>query len=48
MSAQEQRIMSVKGHHERTIKLQTSMHLPSSVVVADVLFFVLFLRRLFK
>ena len=46
-SAHEIRIMSDKGHHKRPIKSQTSTHLPSAVVVAAVLFLVLFLRRLF-
>ena len=41
-------IMSKKVHCECRINAQMSTHLPSDVVVADVLFFVLLLRRLFE
>ena len=42
-SAQERHIMSDKFRHGRPINAQTSMHLPSAVVVAAVLFFLLLL-----
>ena len=41
-------IMSEKGHCEFRINAQTSTHLLSDVVVADIFFFVMLLRRLFE
>ena len=40
-SAWERHIMSGKRHHECPINTQTITNLPSAVVVASVLFFVL-------
>ena len=48
VSAQEWCIISNKSHRKRPINTRMSTHLPSTVVVAVVLFFVLFLRRLFE
>ena len=44
----ERHIISNKGNHKFPINEQTSMHLPSSVSVYSVLFFLLLLRRLFE
>ena len=41
-------IISEKGHCEFRINAQTSTHLPSDLVVADVFFFVLLLWGLFE
>ena len=41
-------IMSDKGHRECSINERMSTNLPSTVIVAAVLFFALVLRRLFE
>ena len=41
-------IMTEKGHNVCPINAPMSTHLPSAAVVADVIFFVLLLMRLFE